>query len=176
MWPRNAGLRSSRVKQAVWCVWWQRRVWAGRSLRPSLTCQQIRLQRQLVCIRKMTLTRGLFSNRAEQLVHYGAFRGSQRTSFSLFVCAQPTNFDKNRTETRFMRFTKTLRNVAPRRSAPEAHGARCSNSGLNCMCESTILLLPQVSQFTEYASICKCNLFPVYQSLSCFCTFWRGVL
>lgn len=38
-------------------------------LRPSLTCQQIRLQRQLVCIKKMTLTRGLFPNRAEQLVH-----------------------------------------------------------------------------------------------------------
>lgn len=64
-------------------------VWAGRRLRPGLTCQKIRLQRQLLCIRKMTLTRGLFSNRAEQLVHYSSFKGSQQTSFSLFVCAQP---------------------------------------------------------------------------------------
>lgn len=64
-------------------VWWQRSVWAGWSLRPGLTCQKIRLQRHLLCIRKMTLTRGLFSNRAEQLVHYCAFNGSQRTSFSV---------------------------------------------------------------------------------------------
>lgn len=84
----------------------RRSVWAGRRLAPGLTCQKIRLQRQLFCIRKMTLTHGLFSNRAEQLVHYGAFRGSQRTSFSLFVCAQPTKFLNDRTETRFMRSTK----------------------------------------------------------------------
>lgn len=92
MCSRNAGLCSSR-RQAAWRWWWQRSVWAGRSLRPGLTCQKIRLQRQLLCIRKMTLTRGLFSNRAEQLVHYSAFRGSQSElpSLCLFALSPQTS-------------------------------------------------------------------------------------
>lgn len=75
---RVPGFRSSRRPVRLVAAL----VWAGRRLRPGPTCRETRLQRQLLCIRKMTLTRGLFSNRAEQLVHYGTFKGSPQTSSS----------------------------------------------------------------------------------------------
>lgn len=74
-------------------VWWLRaRLGCSEPLSWS-NLPKIRLQRQLICIRKMTLTRGLFSNRAEQLVQRSRFKGCT-ANFLLPVCwSLTTNLD-----------------------------------------------------------------------------------